>query len=506
MSSAPKNNIFEKTFFLTLGRIGALMVSFGVPYIMGRALKIEEFGTYKQIMLIFMFSNLILNGGFDWTIHYFIKRKPEQFPYYSLNSVFFQILTVLVAGSALFFFNTDLATYFKNPELALYIPNIVFILFFSIPTNHLDDLLLARDNLKGKILADLLTEAMTAVCLVSGILIAHSLKIGLYGMTIIYGLKFFYLIRYNLQGLKRENLPFFGGLAHFTSQMKFALPVGGSNFLNFILEMDKFLISAFFGMYNFTIYAVGCFKVPIIPGIRSNLWALTDLDMVEAHRQGDMLRIQNLWKEVTKKLALLQWPLGFYFLFHAEELITFIYSEKFAPSAPYFQLFILMFFFSALQSETLFITFGETKKQLKIRIFSLFLTAGLFGFGAYLGGPFCGLAFKMGAMGLIIGIHLSFAYKFLKLELREFLKWGDLIKVFLISFITAVTAELLGQALGLGPFFTLALTFPPFMVLYLGLIWKFGLLTEDERMYFVNKLSRFSPKKGRKGFEVNYEN
>ncbi|MEZ4750336.1 MAG: hypothetical protein R3B54_06840 [Bdellovibrionota bacterium] len=62
-----------------MGHLGVVVASFLIPIFLSRWLAVEMYGTYKQLMLVYLLAMVIGHAAWEWTtVFYFIKNHPQQ--------------------------------------------------------------------------------------------------------------------------------------------------------------------------------------------------------------------------------------------------------------------------------------------------------------------------------------------------------------------------------------------------------------------------------------------
>src|SRR6266478_8989752 len=86
--------MFRSTIVLMSGRIISFFATFFIPVVLVRLFAASEFGTYKQIFLVYGTLFIIAQLGMAESLFYFLPKEPHKAGRYVLNS----IVTLLAAG------------------------------------------------------------------------------------------------------------------------------------------------------------------------------------------------------------------------------------------------------------------------------------------------------------------------------------------------------------------------------------------------------------------------
>jgi O-antigen/teichoic acid export membrane protein len=81
-----RRSVSGPAFVLTAGRILAFGASFFIPVVLARHFSTEEFGTYKQVFILYDTLFYIAQAGLATSLFYFLPRAPSHAPRYVANS------------------------------------------------------------------------------------------------------------------------------------------------------------------------------------------------------------------------------------------------------------------------------------------------------------------------------------------------------------------------------------------------------------------------------------
>ncbi len=187
-----------------------------------------------------------------------------------------------------------------------------------------------------------------------------------------------------------------------------------------------------------------------------------------AQVQDDKNAMMNMVKRLTMTLSYVTFPLMFILLLLAKPIFVLLYSEKWLPSVPYFQILCVAGLAYCLQSVNLqcISAIGKSKTM-----FLWTLLKRSVGIGFVVGG----LAL-FGMKGLLCGVVLNtwFSY-FVNISLVSKhigYKWSrqllDILPVLLASIISAACSYLCGRLLGLSLYLNGLVEFVVYLLLYMG--------------------------------------
>ncbi|MCB0403240.1 MAG: oligosaccharide flippase family protein [Bdellovibrionales bacterium] len=485
---------FEKTVLLSFGHLGVVVASFLIPIFLSRWLTVEMYGTYKQLMLVYLLAMVIGHMGMDNGLFYFIKNHPEHRSLFSLNVMLFDSLVAAVLCAGLCLFPNFVGELFNNPELAKPLPYFALFLFFSIPTQHFEHYLTVLDHIKAAIAVSFVYETLKAVVLIGGFYVFNSMSEVFAGLAVLTGVKFAVLAGLNLREWRHTANKWQVSKRFLREQIYFSIPQGLTNLISFCLKLDKFVISTLFSVRQFTVYAVGCFEIPLIGSVSNTMTDLMSFDMVESHKNPEHLKY--LWHTTLRKVALFQMPVAAFLVFFAEPVIRFVFSDTYAQSAPYFRIFTLILLLTGFSPEILFRVFARTGRLLRLQSVAAIYTVAAVVSSAFFFGPLWALFTKFLCDVLTQVLYSRDAARLLQLKATEYFPWAQIQRIGLVSVLGAATAWLSTTPFALGVFWQLAIG-GSLYALYLALAAiPTGLVMPDEVAYLkakVRQLLQFAP-------------
>ncbi|MFX1702577.1 Peptidoglycan biosynthesis protein MviN/MurJ, putative lipid II flippase [Chitinophaga ginsengisegetis] len=113
---------------------------------------------------------------------------------------------------------------------------------------------------------------------------------------------------------------------------------------NLYLIVDRIMISSMLGPGDFADYQVGAFVFPFIGIITGSVVTALLPRISKNYHEGDFKQIVDNLQRATEKVTFLLVPIFVYCLVFGQELITWLYSDKFAFSGYIFQIYTLRFF------------------------------------------------------------------------------------------------------------------------------------------------------------------
>ncbi len=486
------NSSLKKTIWLTLARIFGIFFSFAIPMYLGRALEVEEYGTYKQVMLFYWFAQVALNLGLDDSAYYYLRWSPKQFPLYSFNALTFNVVITTLIGFAFSLLRMPIAQALGNPALASYIPMLSLLIVLTVSSMQLEGILIGLERLKQRLYLELGIELLKALAILGAYYFYNSLHMVLMLLSLLMGVRLLLTIvvieghRKELGLLYRDSWPLW------REQLKFGLPLGLSRIMQNILNLEKFLISSLHTVRDFTFYTVGCFENPLVNATQASFYEMANIEMVDAVRAGRKDLALEIWRNMLRKLHLIATPFIVYMIFFAKELMGFIFSAKYLESAPYFVLFNFFIFAQVFNPEPLFRATFKTNLYLKLRTIGFLLGAVALVCAAVYLPPISVLFVKVVLFFLLNGLTLVVGGRLLGASPLKLARWRELGLLILVCILWAYPCHLMSVKYlhSLHYFWILAISFSLYGFLCLLSALLTGLISKDERELIFKKINR----------------
>jgi len=137
MTAAPAHahdtsSVFKPAMLIMAGQGVAFAATFFIPVVLARALTPLEFGTYKQLFLIYSTAWLIGQAGMASSLYYFVPRSPGDLGRFAANATCFLGVAGLVCFGLVCGAASHIARWMSNAELAGYIPWIALYLLLML--------------------------------------------------------------------------------------------------------------------------------------------------------------------------------------------------------------------------------------------------------------------------------------------------------------------------------------------------------------------------------------
>src|SRR5581483_10037358 len=221
---AVPHSISRQALVLITGRGLAAAFTFFIPVVLARHLSPSDYGTFKQIFLIYSSLFLILPFGIIQSLYYFIPKEPQRIRTYLVQSFVFLQGSGLAAILFLLAFRKSIALYLNNPDLEGYLLQLGVFIFFMLSSSYFEALLISSQKINQASLLGFASEAGKTVCMLIPLLIFKELSYLMWGMNLFALFRFLFVLVYIIKEYHLSWSDFEWGA--FRQQLLYSVPFG----------------------------------------------------------------------------------------------------------------------------------------------------------------------------------------------------------------------------------------------------------------------------------------
>lgn len=447
------------------GRLLAFGGTFIIPLVLARVFDQAQFGTYKQLLLVFTVLYAAVPLGMSESLYYFLPSEPKRAGAYVANTMIFLAaaglgsLALLAAGSGW------LARELGNADVRPYLVRVGAFVGLMLVTAPLETVMIARRRCGPAAWTYAASDLARAALLVIPAALTGSLFWLFDGALLFAIARLGFTLAYLRRELGQDLRPDLGALR---AQLAYALPFGAAALVSIAQDSyHQYAVSTRFGVAAFAVYAVGCLQVPIVDFIAGPAGNVVMVRMSELRQSPD--RVLELWHDTTRQLALVFVPLVVLLEVVARDLIVGLYTPLYAESVAIFRLWCLSILFSALQTDAVLRVHARTRFILVLNLLRLALIVST------IGGAVHALGILGAALVTVAALALGKALALVRIAwltgsgLRRVLPWGRLAGILVVSLAAAGPALLVAGGLDLPPLVRLVAASAIYALAYLAL-------------------------------------
>ncbi|MBI2358862.1 MAG: oligosaccharide flippase family protein [Deltaproteobacteria bacterium] len=488
---------FKPALLLGSGRVLAFAATFFIPIVLVRVFDQAEFGTYKQIFLIFFTLYGLVQFGMAESLFYFLPLAPKKGGRYVLNAILALAAAGLVFLGLLEISREKVASLLSNADLARHMTLLGIYLLLMAISAVLEIVMISRKRYLWATFSYAVSDFLRAVFLIVPVVLMRHMDWLLIGAVAFAAVRLgatLLYVRYEFSGEMKPDPSLF------RQQLAYALPFQMSVLLA-ILESNfhSYTVSYNFDPATFAVYDVGCLQIPLVEFLALSVSNVLMVRMGEELRDGRQGNALALWHDVTRKLALVFFPLLALVLVSAEDVIVFLFTESYRASVPVFMVWSVTILFAAFQTDGVLRVYAQNRFLLVLNALKLVLVAALtYWFISLFGLPGAAL---VAVFTLFVDKALALVRMrtLLRSPLSRLLPWKSLVAILAVAGVAGVVALVVKSQLVIPTLPLLLATGMVYTVSYVALIYGFGLLSEEERFAATSWLQKWAFLRSRAG-------
>ena len=376
MKNSPNNtnntNNTIQAFWISFGSLFAFGFTLASSMILSRYFPKEDYGTFKQVIYVYSTLLVVFTLGLPQAFSYFLPRVQLDHAKSLISKI--TNLFFLLGGCfsvILFVFSGQISVFLKNPDLELAIKIFSPVPLLMLPTMGLEGILATYQRTKFMAIYTVTTKVFMLLCVALPVIIFNGGYIqaieGFVVASFVSFLLALYLKFYPLRGAKNEKCS-----TTYREIFRFSLPLLYASICGIIISSaDQFFISRYFGSQVFADFSNGSLQLPFIAMIiAGSSTVLSPIFSKQIFEQKDPKKeILPIWINVFEKSAKLIYPLVLFCFFFSDILMIVLYGEIYKTSGIYFQIKLIVNFFTLISYAPLILSIGATKFYAKVHMY-----------------------------------------------------------------------------------------------------------------------------------------
>lgn len=410
------------SIYILIGRLVTMGASFAMPLILVRCMSQADYGVFSQFFTLYTAVYAIMALGLHSSLFYYYPSAKQIEREKLVSNTFLILIALGVIGSAIMYCPPIANAIFGDSELGQYKEWILLSIAFATPMNIVSPLNTVRADKWGAMIIPGFVAILRIITVVSCVLVFDDMN-SLFKWLFIFQVFILVVIGlYTTKGI-RLRLDF----SLLKQQLSYSLPFGFAVALQlFSNYFDKFVCIKFLTPTDYAIYGIAFLSIPGVTQVYDSLCQVNIVNMSKSYRDGNVDEIAPQYRNFVIKSLSFSTPLILSVSVFAEEIMSFLYTDSYAASAPYFRLYSLTFLTSMFGAGTVLRSMGRTKQSL-----------GAFIITCVIGLPATYLLIKnFGTNGAIIGalvnmvlprlIQMVMESRALGISISVFLPWNQI--------------------------------------------------------------------------------
>ncbi|HPT71815.1 MAG TPA: oligosaccharide flippase family protein [Candidatus Cloacimonadota bacterium] len=432
------SHLVKQAGLLSAADFSRLAIKALVGFILARLFTQADYGSFRQLYLVYTTFSALLLLGLPQSILYFlpkIKDEAKRSLFIRQCLIVFSVLGILFSAF-MFLFRHPISLLFHNPSLELLLVLYCLYPIFSFISLHYNYTMLAEQKPKSVAIFTIFSIVVESICVLGAAFITRNLFYTTIGILAAALIQYLYAM---ISLRKYEVKEFHFDLEILKEQLHFSLPIGLSAIVSLLaIQIDKFVISSYYSPEVFAVFSVGAMEVPLI-GIILNavnsviMPELSKLDIIK-----DKERIEDIFRSSVRNNALMVLPMFVFFFIFAKDFMVILYSAKYIHATIFFRIYLLTMPLRIAVYSTLIQVGAKTKFLFYSSVLSLVMNLAMNLVLVHLVG-------QIGpAISTVIVIYISIAlyiwvFKYqLGFRLRRLFPVPDIFKTILTSILTGV--------------------------------------------------------------------
>jgi len=486
MPIAPEKTGQSRTAKAGILGFGKLLIKFtGVvsAAVLARMLTKTDYAAYRQTLLAYHFVEPFFLLGLTQSLLYFIPRDRANarkmlsgnlLMLFSMGFVF--ALATWLGGNGL------LARRFSNPSLSglllIYSPYAML----ALPIGTIGSCLVACNRVKTLTVYNVASQVISLACVLVLVFAFRTVEAAIIGVVVGGVIVFFPGIVLMYRSVPPGGwLPSLPGM---WEQLKFGVPLGLAGMIGlFNINIDKMLVSSLCSPEDFAVYVNGAVEIPFVGIITGSVMAVLIPEIAVLFKAGDRGGIVELWKRATVKCALLILPLMAFSFVMSGEIMTVLFSAKYAGSSLPFRVYLLLLPVRVTQFGAILMAGGKSSwilwRTIVSSVLNIVLSYALIKQIGYIGA----------SIGTVIVIYVwavpfsLFGIAYLCREkVRRLIPWAEVGKIAALAVVPGAACWLLKITYGAaaGPLAGLVAAGVLYSALLLALYLRFRVINPDD--------------------------
>jgi O-antigen/teichoic acid export membrane protein len=480
-------SLSKQAGLLTAGRALGQILTALAGLVVVRALTQHDYGTYRQLILIYTSVYLIGDAAFAQSLYHFVPRERERARVFLGQAM---LVTFALAGawfSGLVLLEGSVAQYFGNPDVAAHLRMLGIVLALNLLTKIPEVGLVTLGRVGASALNIAIFESLKFVMIVLALKWRGTIDAVLAAMALATGLRMaaqMALVGRDILFTVTPRIP-----EQFYYSMSLWLP---GLFNNFAIFAHQFIVGHIFTPSDYAIYAVACFKIPLLAVITTSAGEVLLVRAAEQHAQGQYRQILAMWRAAVRKAQLILLPAAIGLAFLAKPFIVALFTARYTRSAGLFIPIVLTLPLGGFFADAILRAYHAQRAYAAFYVLRATLALALGVAGATIFGLWGAALSSLAALGLVTCCQVAYVSRLLGERWTRAVPWPELGRMLLLCVACGAGSAALAPwmarpLLHLGPWFSghpaavqLGCGIALFAAVYVALVPRLRLLAPEE--------------------------
>jgi O-antigen/teichoic acid export membrane protein len=361
-----------QAFWVMAGSLSAFGFAIVSSMLLSRYFDKHDYGTYKQVMYVYSSLLVVFTLGLPKAFSFFLPKVTKGQAKDLISKINIVLMALGAIMSLILFLGAGLiADLLKNQDLAQPILYFSLVPLFMLPTMGLEGILATYRQTFFLAIYKTLTQIFMLLCVVIPVIFfkgdVDSAIIGFTVASFFCFLAALYFKNKPVKEFPKEKNPY-----SYRDIFNYSIPIMGASIWGIIISSsDQFFISRYFGNEVFADFANGSLELPFVGMIISSTSiVLAPVFAKQVHNNNPDVKeeILALWKSVLTKTVKLIYPLVVFCFCFSDVIMVLLYGEQYHSSGIYFQLKVVVNFFTVMAYASLMLSIGAQKYYFKVHM------------------------------------------------------------------------------------------------------------------------------------------
>ena len=468
---------------LSQGLTQATTIVLGI--ILVRLISQQTFGTYRQVDLVYLFLAGVISLQLHSSLYYFIPKLGAELRRTLLLQTFLVTgAAALVTAAVMFLGAGYIARLFHNPELVPLLRILCLLPFADRLVILIPAFMISMDRAVRAGTYSLIAATSRIAVVVIMFAVGFDLPAVMWSIVAVCGVVALVGCADMVRLCPAGEWRLVRGILR--QQIGYSWPLLATAVVGTInLQLNKLLISMFFGPEAYAVYSCGAMQLPVVGLITTSLSIAMMPELVAMAADGRMQQALHTWQEAARKSSLVIFPCFVFFLGCGYDLMVLLYGQEYSQASWPFRVYLCSLPVKVAIYATLFRAAGHTRSIAVAALIALIVNMAVSTTLVIVGGGGL-LSFIGPTLGMVVASWCSWSFLLWQLthitgvQLSRIMRWKELGQVLLVGVVCGLVV--FAVPLPAAPLIvTLAVQGVLYVVVFLGVMLLAGMLKEDEK-------------------------
>jgi O-antigen/teichoic acid export membrane protein len=469
MSRFTRDAISKPAFLLVVGRTIGFAASFVIPVLLVRTFNQTEFGTYKQLFLIYGTLYGLAQLGMAESLYYFVPRKPQDAGPYVANTLITLAMAGLACMAVLWFSEDLIISWLSNPQLADHVLLLGAFLVLMLISAAFEIVMVARKQHLTAAWTYGASDLARTTLLVIPAFVHGGLRGVLWGGVAFGGLRVIAMLIW----LHREfGVDLRPDRRLWRYQLAYALPFALAVGIEVLqANLHSYVVASKFDAATFAIYAVGCLQIPLVDLITTSAANVMMVKMAEDGLHDQTATALELWHHTMSRLALLIFPLAVVLLMLSRDVIITLFTSTYVASVPIFMTWTLTIIPAVFCVDAVLRAYAQTRFLFAMNVLRLGLVVALISWCLSAFGLVGAVLVTLLATTIVRILSIVRIARLFRVAFTRILPWRHLAGIAVCAIVAALPAWWLSRTLTVARPIVLVVAGAMYWIVYAAIVY-----------------------------------